>query len=391
MAARYAAGSDMLGSLVRKRQDLERSWQALDVALTKAVSQTPEKRRADVEARLRQELSEIDSKIRAVNEQLLTDFPRFTELSSVRPATTADVQSTLRADEALVAWTVGDDESYTFVVRKDREPTYFRVRLSGKQIREIVSALRDSLDLKGRVFAELPPFDTAKAYELYRQLLAPAEGLLAGAKTLVIVPDDGLQSLPPALLVTEKPLGRIADFADYASVRWLARSYATSILPAVSSLSSLRRFANTRHSKDPFVGFGNPQFQPDLQLAPLPETAHVLRAEADALGAPPLSVHLGRDATVSSVKGLDLSDTRVVAFATHGLVAGPTLPEPALALTPSSKDDEGLLRASEVSELKLNADWVLLSACNTAASDGTPGAEGLSGLPKHFSMPGPGL
>jgi CHAT domain-containing protein len=128
-------------------------------------------------------------------------------------------------------------------------------------------------------------------------------------------------------------------------------------------------------------------------LPPLPETADELREEARILGAPRSSVYLGRNATVPKVKSLDLTNVRVIAFATHGLVAGelPMLAEPALALTPPTvptEDDDGLLRASEVSQLKLNADWVLLSACNTAAADGTLGAEGLSGLAKAFFYAG---
>jgi CHAT domain-containing protein len=191
------------------------------------------------------------------------------------------------------------------------------------------------------------------------------------------------------------------------------------VQPAVSSLTSLRRFAEARHAGKPFVGFGDPDFKggktegvqaKDIQivslfrggaanvdglrrLPPLPETAGELRAEAQVLGAPPSSVYLRQDATVTKVKSLDLSDVRVVAFATHGLVAGdlPALTEPALALTPPSvptEEDDGLLRASGVSQLKLNADWVVLSACNTAAADGTPGAEGLSGLAKAFFYAG---
>ena len=92
-------------------------------------------------------------------------------------------------------------------------------------------------------------------------------------------------------------------------------------------------------------------------------------------------------------ESLDLSTTKVVGFATHGLIAGdlPKLGEPALALTPPKEptpEDDGLLRASEVTQLKLNADFVVLSACNTAAADGTPGAEGLSGLAKAFFYAG---
>ncbi|NLA68184.1 MAG: CHAT domain-containing protein, partial [Gammaproteobacteria bacterium] len=87
------------------------------------------------------------------------------------------------------------------------------------------------------------------------------------------------------------------------------------------------------------------------------------------------------------------SDTAVLAFATHGLLSGelPGLAEPALVLPPpdiATPEDDGLLTASEVAALKLSADWVLLSACNTAGSDGQPGAEGLSGLARAFLYAG---
>jgi len=93
------------------------------------------------------------------------------------------------------------------------------------------------------------------------------------------------------------------------------------------------------------------------------------------------------------VKAMSLKDYRILAFATHALVAGELagLSEPALVLTPPSRGtklDDGLLTASEVAQLKLDADWVILSACNTASSDGTPGAEGLSGLAKAFFYAG---
>ena len=90
---------------------------------------------------------------------------------------------------------------------------------------------------------------------------------------------------------------------------------------------------------------------------------------------------------------MELFKSRILAFATHGLVSGDLkgLTEPALVLTPpkiGTDDDDGLLTASEVAQLKLNADWVILSACNTASSDGKPGAEGLSGLARSFFYAG---
>jgi CHAT domain-containing protein len=132
----------------------------------------------------------------------------------------------------------------------------------------------------------------------------------------------------------------------------------------------------------------------EMQLmARLPETADELHAIAKTLKAPDSTVRLREAATEQQVKQINLEPYRVLAFATHGLMSGDFkgLAEPALALTPPeipTELDDGLLTASEVAGLKLNADWVILSACNTAATDGKPGAEGFSGLSKAFFYAG---
>jgi len=97
--------------------------------------------------------------------------------------------------------------------------------------------------------------------------------------------------------------------------------------------------------------------------------------------------------TVARVRATDLSRYRVIAFATHGLTAGELegVAEPGLIMTPpetASDDDSGVLTATMIARLNLDADWVILSACNTAAADGTPGAEALSGLARAFFYAG---
>jgi CHAT domain-containing protein len=230
------------------------------------------------------------------------------------------------------------------------------------------------------------------------------------------VPDDALQSLPLGVLLTEKPQGAFVDFSGYAQAPWLARKYAMSVLPSVSSLRALRRFAGPAKATVPFRGVGNPRlgtgeshrgielaglFRGPLadpavlrRLPSLPDTEQELRAIAKALGAGAETVLTGDQATEGAVKTGTLAKARVVAFATHAAVAGQItgLAEPAIVLTPPTQpteQDDGLLTASEVArDLELNADWVVLSACNTAAADGSPGAEGLSGLAKAFFYAG---
>jgi CHAT domain-containing protein len=117
-----------------------------------------------------------------------------------------------------------------------------------------------------------------------------------------------------------------------------------------------------------------------------------LKAVAQKVGATSGDIHLRADASETTIKRAPLDDYHIVYFATHALVAGDVkgLGEPSLALTlpkePTDFDD-GLLTASEVAQLKLNADWVVLSACNTAAGD-KPGAEALSGLARAFFYAG---
>ncbi len=127
-------------------------------------------------------------------------------------------------------------------------------------------------------------------------------------------------------------------------------------------------------------------------LPQLPDTADELNAVANDLGVAASDIHLGADASESNVKRARLADYRIVYFATHGLVAGDVkgLAEPSLVLSipkDPSEFDDGLLTSSEVAQLKLNADWVVLSACNTIAGD-KPGAEALSGLARSFFYAG---
>ena len=135
---------------------------------------------------------------------------------------------------------------------------------------------------------------------------------------------------------------------------------------------------------------------------PLPETADELCAVAQTVGAQESAVHLGERNTEKVIKALSadgtLEQARVLHFATHGLLAGETAmlaearAEPSLILTPpvqASEEDDGLLTASEIAQLKLDADWVVLSACNTAAAGGDKlGTEALSGLAQSFFYAG---
>jgi CHAT domain-containing protein len=283
------------------------------------------------------------------------------------------------------------------------------------------------------------PFDTARAHALYKSLLGQVEDLIGG-KHLLIVPSGPLTQLPFQVLATAPPAS-----GDHKSAAWLTRTHAITVLPSVSSLKALRRVARPSAATRPMIGFGNPLLDGDpagrpweaewaklarqkqtcpqapwqrvaslferrravLPMAtrggradldhlrsqsPLHDTADELCAVAKDLQLAPDDIVLGAKATEATIKALSgegkLAQYRVVHFATHGTIAGEIegTSEPGLILTPPSHQtelDDGYLSASEVAALKLDADWVILSACNTAAGAATS-AEALSGLARAF-------
>jgi CHAT domain-containing protein/Tfp pilus assembly protein PilF len=420
VAARFATGEDNLAQLVRERQDLAGRRRALDAALLEAAAREAALRDPADEARARRELAAVDERLRAVSQDLRQRFPEYAELVSPEPVGLVELQRLLAPDEALLAYVilpedrgrfdVGSDV-FLWAVRRDRAEVR-RLDLTRDELEAAVRALRAQLD-PGLWRGGTPPrFDVGLAHDLYARLLPLEPALLADVHHLLISPDGPLESLPFSALVRSKP----KENTSYSEVDWLARTYATTTLPSVSSLRALRRFAKPSRATEPFRGIGDPALTgptgsprgiPFAQLLtrgladpaevralpPLPETADELRTLAHNLGAGDDSILLRERATEATVKAGALSGARVVAFATHAGVAGelPGLAEPALVLTPpaaATAEDDGLLTASEAARLKLDADLVLLSACNTAAPDGTPGAPGLSGLAKSFIYAG---
>jgi CHAT domain-containing protein/Tfp pilus assembly protein PilF len=436
MAARFATGNDALGALVRQQQDLAAFWSARNEALVDALSKSDDQRNQMLIDNIRKQMAATESKLTGIAARLEKGFHDFAATVAPRPLKVEEVQKLLETNEALVFFLTSDTESYVFAVTRDG--FYWKViPLGADALAQKVAAFRRGLDINkinNAIQEGRSPdlFDLSLANELYATLLGPVEPLIKDKKQLLLVPSGALTALPFGLLVTKKPAVPKPDkMSGYRDAAWLIKRQAITVLPSVASLKALRVFARKDEARKPMVGFGDPVFDPgaapvnrqrvaanmgaarDLttdsytdfwqgaeidraklaqDLKPLPGTSIELQAVAKDLGAPFSDIHLGRDASVTTVKRLPLADYRVVYFATHALVAGDVkgLGEPALALSipaqPTDSDD-GLLTASEVAQLKLDADWVVLSACNTAAGD-KPGAEALSGLARAFFYAG---
>jgi CHAT domain-containing protein/Tfp pilus assembly protein PilF len=484
MSARKAITDEKLSKLVRERQDLGVDWQDKNQVYLAVASQS--EREQSREAQLRTDMARVDARISEIDRTLIQFYPQYMDYANPAATTLPEVQALLSDDEALIAFFNSSEnrptpeETFVWIVTKE-EVRWVRSDLGTPALTREVAALRCGLDFEGAWLvlksrcpdllnveytkaddeARKPlPFDLTHAYNLYKALFGQFENVIKYKHHLLIVPSGPLTQLPFQVLVTDPPAVQIPALGiGYRDAAWLIRKHAISILPAFSSLKSLRKLAKDSQASDLYIGFGNPLLNGDpasetnakkkeeiLKAAvaarefvscasppgtltasrgrslgvrapskegtdhvdleyirtqvPIPETASELCDVARDLGSDPAThVFLGAKATKTELKQLSENGTlakhRIVQFATHGAIAGDISPtsEPGLILTPPASDDkqsgidDGYLSASDIAALKLDADWVILSACNTAAGEATE-AKALSGLARAFFYAG---
>ncbi len=408
-AARFASSDPAVADLIRQQQDAVRSRDRLRIEAAAETAKPDAQRDRAREETLLKQLQEVSAQAQGLERQLQAAFPDYARLTKPAPVRATDLSARLAPGQALVQFAFGNAGSYGFIVT-DRGVHAYPVTIDRGALQDRVAELRRSITPRAGV---LPPFDLDLAHDLYLRLFGGAGDTLAGVKHLVLVPSASLSSLPPALLVRDKPQGR-----DYARAGWLVRDMAISVVPSVSSFLALSGAAVRPAAVKPFIGFAAPPFQgrdagglkalgdecrtdaaldPALlrALAPLPETADEIRAIGGRLGATPTDLITGAGVTKAAVRGAGLDQYRIVYFATHGLLPGELRcqAQPGLALAPpatppASAADDGLLTASDIALLRLNADLVVLSACNTAGGDARLGGEALSGLAESFFFAG---
>jgi CHAT domain-containing protein len=429
-AARALAGTPQLGDLIRREQDGKREIVAMNNQLA-ALALTPDSAvREKAVTELRQRIASLEGERTELFQRIEQQFPDYANLINPRPAGVGEVLRVLAPQEALISILPTESRTFVWVFAPGGIRAFHASPLAADAIALRVTRLRETLDPGDLELDRLRQFDLEVAHELYRELLAPVEHAWGGSRELVIVSGGALGQLPLSLLPT-KPAGALAaaavPFAEMKQVQWLVRRAAVSNVPSVNSLVRMRGMPAGSPARLAFAGFGDPQFGPiagaaattrglrlrnlavprvDAQtdsvktavpwlnygaLAPLPDTREEVRAIAKVLGADPgRDVFVGADASRIKVRQTDLSTRKIIAFATHGLVPGdlPGLTQPALALAANANSAESpLLTLEDVLGLRLDADWVVLSACNTAAGDGQ-GAEAVSGLGRGFFYAG---
>lgn len=432
-AARATIRDPRLAELARREQDAQGRVVSLSELLTELLSAPPEQQLPKIQAKITADIAALKIEREKLKREIELAFPEYANLVNPRSAAPAQVQKSLKPGETLLSYYFSENNGYVWALRIDGQIAFAAIPMGRKAMAARVAKLRGALDPQVASIGELPAFDLAAAHELYVAMVKPVAPMLQGSNLLLVVPHGELGQLPLSLLPTEAVTnaGTTAiPFDAYRKIPWLMRKHAIAQLPSVTALASLRQLPLDNAARRSFIGFGDPLFSKEqardssiqvaaadavktrgipLRLRNVPKTSGVSSAElallprlpdtgqeiteiARTLKAESGDIFLQAKATEKAVLDADLSNRRVVMFATHGLVPGELdgLTQPALALTtPDLADDkgDGLLAMDEILSLRLNADWVVLSACNTAAGDGA-GAEAVSGLGRAFFYAG---
>lgn len=439
-AARTASGTGVLANLVRQQQDISQKLIEYDAESEKALVEGDLERFNEIASQIADAATELDE----TNKKLDRQFPEYADLINPDPLSIEQVQARLGQKDALLLHHAGFQDINILAVTADQIEWATRSNVE-KEVQAKIQRLRCQIDPQGCAEdffadedmsdAELEgyrAYDREAAFYLYQQLVEPIAELLKDKDHVYVVSNGALATLPLAALVSEKPVpGDNADPSNLAQTEWLGERYAFTSLPAVSALRGktgiLSQGGRNQSPGDwEFSGFGAPALEgPDdgdsqrrgvgssgffraagstglslanaeslRKLIPLPGTDRELEAMAKALDAGTGSIITGAAATETAVRtSARLSDSQVVIFATHGLLPEELdgLNEPALVFTPpaqSTAQDDGVLSASEATELKLDARWVILSACNTATAEGKGGGDSLSSLSRAFLYAG---
>ncbi len=400
LARELSGGSDAASQLFRQSLNIARAIEQLRTALAQSALDGAANPQAAAENAARQiELAALQTRQLELQQQL-AEYPRYRVVSDNRMQL-AELQQSLGPDEAYFKLVMLDNAAYA-IFAKGGSARAYRVDAAPSALGGMVDVLRDSIALDQAGQTITYPFEIGVARELYTALFAPVDGELRAASHLVFEPDGDLLRLPVGLLVMDdasvtryaaRAEDELGDPYDYRGTQWLGRSLRISTAVSPTSFRDVRR-ARASSASMAYLGLGANQ---PLGASALPNAgvrsggtldtrcfwsasawnnpiqANELRT-AEAALARGSRVLTGSAFSDSGLKAMaDLDQFRILHFATHGLVTSPQPqcpPRPALLTSFGDATSDGLLSFAEIFDLNIDADLVILSACNTASVGG---------------------
>ncbi len=422
-AQRTRFADPRLQQALRGQQDVQRELDTLYRYMNEQESEEVVQKTPQVVAQMRQRVAQLSMQREKQHQEVRRLFPQYDQMVRPSSANVHDIAAQLGDDEVFVQVLSTSMGTHLWAIDHTRGVTGTYSEITELEVARLVERMRATLDVAGEG-AGMARFDFVAANQLHDALIKPLAGALVDKRHLIVSTSGALAQIPFSVLVTQ------AYDGDPGAAPWLIRQLAISHVPGAGAWMALKQLAKAKPATLAFMGWGDPQFGPEQvaqagktrqldltraiastgqdgislsslkysQIPPLPETraevqqiAHMLKADLqkDAFFGKAAS----RDSVLQANASGELALRRVIVFATHGLVPGdlPNLRQPALAMAANGAVDaqplSPLLTLEDVLSLKLNADWVVLSACNTAAAQGQA-EEALSGLARGFFYAG---
>lgn len=373
---------------VRDRAELEREITSLRYQIADT-----DPKEAGVIADLERQRQEAQQRLTVLNAELSGDV-RLSQAQD-KPATLADMRAALRPGEIFLKIAQLRDSAYGVMVGAEGIDIY-KIEAPAAVVAAVAEKVRASIDGRLKSERKIVPFDVASSHALFRMVSGPATARLLSAKSMIIDPGGPLERLPAGVLVADRAsveryqAAAKADPYDFSKVDFLAGRMSVSTAVSPRSFLIARGLPASRASL-PFIGFaehavpaaaagnvdvGNVCSVSRDSLRELSSSANpISRAEielaAQSLGAPASKLVTGAAFTDTAVRAMsDLGNYEVIHFATHGLEEGvwgcPKSP-PALVTSFGDQNSDGLLSFDEIAELRLDANLVVLSACDTGS------------------------
>lgn len=424
LSRELSAGNDEASRLFRQSTNLTRNIERLRIrfsALGKIESSSSVNRtRSDLAVEIEKlERSQQLTQVR------LAEYPQYRAVAS-RFISLTDLRDNMNADEAYVRMAIVGGRTFMFYADQGSAEIY-RVGLTQDEIDQKVDTLRASISVFENGQYATYPFDIETGRDLYKSLFSPITAKLKSTKHLIFEPDGALLRLPINLLVaddesvsnyTARNEQADGDPYDFTGVSWLGRNTNVSTAVSARAFTDARQAPPSAATRE-YLGMGNntpvlentniarvrsstegldANCQWALSEWDKPISAAELRQARSIIGRNQSTVLTGDAFSDDQIKNKsDISDYRILHFATHGLVTAPSPScptKPSLLTSFGGEGSDGLLAFDEIFDLKLDADIVILSACDTAgkasitatreAGVSTGGGTALDGLVRSF-------
>lgn len=370
--------------LIEKEKEINHNLSTIQKKLRKERDETNRKR-------LYKELKAQEARLEEMEFDVRRKNPNYARIRYPEVYNLNQVQDILTPGSVLLEYMLGEEGSYLWALTQNRFQAYplpkrVEIEKKVKQYRNLIHRASDS---------------ESSGAELYEMLVKPAESLLSGKSSLVIIPDGVLYYLPFESLI--KTTGGPSATGGSPAVKYLVEDYEVAYSPSATVLGLIRKERISHETKKVLMAFGDPVYKEETTIASNDQTREIydeighkfprltysgeeVKGIGKLFSSDTKAIFTRSEATEERVKSAALRDYKIIHFATHAILDEDVPSRSAIILALHGNED-GFLQMREVFNLKLNADLVVLSACRTGLGKWVRG-EGLIGMTRAFMYAG---